>query len=126
MTLLSENYELIVTIVNKGGSERVIHVAREAGAAGATVLRARGSGLCGTFATFLGVTVELEKEVILNIASAETADAIVEAISQVLDIEKKGTGICMIVPLRGVTRLFSPEELSSISAIQRGNDSQVR
>ena len=100
-----EGYELIVTIVSKGWSEKVIKVAREAGAQGATVLHARGSGLHDIIGK-LGIAIEPEKELVLNVVPANMADAIVAAISHAINIEKHGAGISMTIPLRSVTGLF--------------------
>jgi len=107
---LAEGYDMVITIVNKGWSEKVIQAGRQAGARGATVLHARGSGLYDTMTHFLGIAVEPEKELVLNVVSADASEQIVEAISTALNLEKHGTGISMVVPLRGVTGLFKPQE----------------
>jgi nitrogen regulatory protein PII len=107
---LEEGYELIITIVNKGWSERVIKAGRHAGAQGATVLHARGSGLYDTFTNFLGIAIEPEKELVLNVVPTNTSDAVVGAISDALDLEKHGHGISMVIPIRGVTGLFKPSD----------------
>ena len=106
---LEEGNELIITIVNKGWSEKVIKVARQVGAQGATVLHARGSGL-HDIASFLGIAIEPEKEVVLNVVSSAMSEAVVAAISDALDLKAHGTGISMIIPLRGVTGLFKQTE----------------
>ena len=105
---LEEGYELIITIVNKGWSEKVIKVSRQAGARGATVLHARGSGL-HDITSFLGIAIEPEKELVLNVVTADMSEAIVTAISEAIDLKNPGTGISMIIPLRGVTGLFKPK-----------------
>ena len=104
-----EGYELIITIVNKGWSEKVIRVGRDAGAQGATVLHARGSGLHDIISK-LGIAIEREKEIILNVVSSDKSEAIVTAISDALNLEKHGTGISLVIPIRGVAGLFKPTE----------------
>ena len=104
-----EGYELIITIVNKGWSEKVIRVGRETGAHGATVLHARGSGL-HDIVSKLGIAIEPEKEIVLNVVSNDKSEAIVTAIADALNLEKHGTGISMIIPIRGVAGLFKPAE----------------
>ena len=106
---LEEGYELIVTIVNKGWSEKVIKVARQAGSQGATVLHARGSGL-HELTSFLGIAIEPEKEIILSVVQNDMSETIVAAISDALNLKAHGTGISMIIPLRGVTGLFKQSE----------------
>lgn len=105
---LEAGYELIITIVNKGWSERVIKVGREAGARGATVLHARGSGL-HEITSFLGIAIEPEKELVLNVVTTDMSEAIVAAISDAIDLKNPGTGISMVIPLRGVAGLFKPK-----------------
>ena len=100
-----EGYELIITIVNKGWSEKVIKVGRQAGAQGATVLHARGSGL-HYITSFLGIAIEPEKELILNVVPGQLSETIITAISDAINLKDPGTGISMIVPLRGVNGLF--------------------
>jgi len=102
---LEEDYELIITIVNKGWSERVIKESRNAGAQGATVLHARGSGL-HDITSFLGIAIEPEKELVLNVVPRAKSEKIVEVISNAINLKAPGTGISMILPLRGVTGLF--------------------
>jgi len=104
-----EGYELIVTIVSKGWSEKVIRVARDAGAQGATVLHARGSGLHDIIGK-LGIAIEPEKELVLNVVPTNKSEAIVAAISHAINLEKHGAGISMIIPIRGVTGLFKQQE----------------
>ena len=104
-----EGYELIITIVSKGWSEKVIRVGRDAGAHGATVLHARGSGLHDIISK-LGIAIEPEKEIVLNVVSNDKSEAIVVAITNALSLEKHGTGISMVIPIRGVAGLFKPEK----------------
>ena len=105
---LEEGYELIVTIVNKGWSDKVIKVGREAGARGATVLHARGSGLHDII-SFLGIAIEPEKELILNVVPEDMSEKIVASISDAINLKDVGTGISMVIPLRGVSGLFKPK-----------------
>ena len=108
--ILEEGYELIVTIVNKGWAEKVVKVGNEAGARGATILHARGSGL-HTISSFLGIALEPEKELVLNVVPSDKSETIVQAIYDATDMKEPGTGISMIIPIRGVAGLIkSPEK----------------
>ena len=42
---MKRNFDLILTIVNKGFAEEAMEVAKEAGAQGGTIISARGSGI---------------------------------------------------------------------------------
>ncbi|MCL2004593.1 MAG: P-II family nitrogen regulator [Planctomycetaceae bacterium] len=107
---LEPGYELIITVVNKGWSDKVIKAGREAGAQGATILHARGSGLHHDFVSFLGIAIEPEKELVLNVVPGEKSERIVSAISEAINLTAPGTGITMVIPLRGVSGLFKPKE----------------
>ena len=106
---LDEGYELIVSIVNKGWADRVVKVGSEAGARGATILHARGGGL-HNFISFLGIAIEPEKELVLNVVPSDKSEAIVQAIYEATDMKEPGTGISMIIPIRGVIGLIKQPE----------------
>jgi len=67
------NMKALFIIVNTGYSDTVMEVARSAGATGATILKARGEG--ARHEVFMGMTVDSEKEIVLSLLDAETAEA---------------------------------------------------
>lgn len=69
---------LVVTVVNYGYSSSVMQVARKEGASGGTIFSARGTG--AEYAEFLGVSLDSEKEVVLNVVEANLAGKIVRAL----------------------------------------------
>ena len=68
-------HRLVVAIVNKGYAEDAMAAARGAGARGGTVLSAHGTAKPDD-ATFFGVPIVPEKDVLLVLVPAETADAV--------------------------------------------------
>ena len=108
--VMQENeYQIIVALVNQGYSEEVMAAARPAGAAGGTVLSAKGTGLVAA-EKFLGISLAEEKEVLLIVARAEDKAAIMQSI-----IEKTGPGtpsgaICFSLPVSQVAGLRRIEE----------------
>lgn len=56
-------YELLVVIANHGYSDLIMDAARGAGAAGGTVIHAKGTGMEGA-EKFLGISLAAEKEMI--------------------------------------------------------------
>lgn len=76
---LSFPYELIVAIANKGQTDMVMNAAREAGAAGGTVLHGKGTGE-GIAERFYQVSISQEKEVILIVSKQEQKTAIMRSI----------------------------------------------
>jgi L-asparaginase/Glu-tRNA(Gln) amidotransferase subunit D len=62
------NTVMALVVVPVGGADKVIRAANEAGASGATILRARGSSHAAHKAMF-GFSAELEEEIVLITAS---------------------------------------------------------
>ena len=67
---------LITCIVQRGVADTVVDAATEAGAQGATIFYARGTGVRQKHLGVLGITVNAEKEVIYIVAPADHADHI--------------------------------------------------
>ncbi|HHW12030.1 MAG TPA: P-II family nitrogen regulator [Firmicutes bacterium] len=89
-------YNAIFTIVDKGKAEEVVEAGKSAGARGATVINARGSGIHETQKLF-AMPIEPEKEIVMILAQVELTDAIVSKIKAQLQIEEPGKGIMFIL-----------------------------
>ncbi len=76
MTVLTD-LKMITCIVQRGAGDAIVKAAADAGATGATVHFARGTGVREKLG-ILGVAVEPEKEVINIVVPAEKADEIFE------------------------------------------------
>ncbi len=71
---------LIVTIADKGNTERVMEAARSAGATGGTSVRSKGTG--ASIAKFFGIAISEEKEMIYIVAKRDMRDGIMRAIME--------------------------------------------
>ena len=80
---------LITCIVNKGKGEDVVKAARGAGAQGATIHYARGTGVRERLG-ILGLTIEAEKEVISVIVANDQLDHI---FIPFFSTREEGTGV---------------------------------
>ena len=98
---LKDHYDLIITIVNKGWSERIIKASKQAGAEGGTILFGRGTGIHET-KTLLGIPIEPEKEIILTAIPRGRTEAVLAAIIEAGDLNKPGTGVAFVVELKKV------------------------
>ena len=87
-----EKYEMINIIVNKGYAEDAMAAARKAGAGGGTIIGARGTAREGD-ATFFGVDIVPEKEMLMILVPQNKRDEIVNAVSSLACFEKAGSGI---------------------------------
>jgi nitrogen regulatory protein PII len=91
-------FKLLVAMVDDHLTEAVTQAAREAGATGCTVLtNARGEGL-EKKKTFLGLTLETQRDVILLLVEEHRARLILETVGEAGDFDTSpGTGIAFQV-----------------------------
>mgnify|MGYP001610420462 CR=1 FL=1 len=89
---------LITCIVQRGLADEIVKAARQAGAQGATVHYARGTGVRERLG-ILGVAVEVEKEVISVVVSTDQADRIFETMYLAGRMDTPGMGFMYITPL---------------------------
>ena len=102
------DHELILVILNQGYTDEVMDAARGAGAAGGTVLHARGTG--ARYAEkFFGVSLAQEKEVILIAARAEEKAAIMRAVAGETGPSTPAGAIAFSLPISTVAGLRSRE-----------------
>jgi len=79
MEKTNNNFEVIFAIVNNGFADQAMLAAREAGAKGGTIIRARGSSNIGVDKKY-GLTITPEKELLMILSSVDIKDAIMNAI----------------------------------------------
>ena len=96
---MTENkYELIITIVTSGYAATVKNAAVAAGSRGGTLIHALGLG--GEEAKkFLGIAIQPEKEIILNVVTREQKNDVMKAISDAVGINTEGRGIIFSLPV---------------------------
>ena len=78
--------------------------AREAGAAGGTVIHAKGTGMQGA-EQFLGVSLASEKEMILIVVKTELRNAIVRAVMDRAGLNSKARSIVFTLPVTSTAGL---------------------
>ncbi len=88
-------YKSVTVIVDKGRGEDVVTAATKAGAKGATIVNARGSGIHETSKLF-AMEIEPEKELVLIISKDELVETIVDSIHRDFLLDKPGKGILFI------------------------------
>ena len=88
------HFKLIVVFVEDDKTDLVMETSREYGATGATVINnALGEGLKAS-KTFLGLTLETQRDVLLLLVEEHLSRTILEAISKAAEFDSKpGTGI---------------------------------
>lgn len=96
--MTNNDYEVIFAIVNSGYAEDVMDVARKAGARGGTIINARGV-VNETAASFFGITMHSEKEIVMIVAPSTIKADILNGIYSELGMDKKAHGIAFSLPV---------------------------
>lgn len=94
----TSDYELISVIVNAGFADDIMQTAREAGAPGGTIIKARGTGT-KMDSGFFGITIVPEKEMLLLLAPRDISPAILAAVRSSPCLAEPGVGIVYCMPV---------------------------
>ena len=105
----TNNHEVIFAIVNSGFAEEAMDVAREQGVRGGTILNARGVAR-EKEATFFGITVHAEKEILMMVVEKDIKDKVLNALYSQMGMAKKAQGIAFSLPVSDVAGLVQIEE----------------
>ena len=89
---------LITCIVQRGIADGIVAAAIEAGAQGATIYHAHGSGVRERLGV-LGLAVEVEKEVINIVVANDQRDRVFEKIYFAGQLDTPGMGLVYVTPL---------------------------
>ncbi len=88
--------KLIIASVKPEYSEKTIDEAKAAGATGATVITARGTG-AKEAKTFFGLSLEAQTDIILFLVDEDLVEPILGAIGTAGKFEQPGTGIAFVL-----------------------------
>ena len=100
-------HEVIFCVVNAGFSEAVMDAAKEFGARGGTVIRARGTANSESEKLF-GITIQPEKEIVMILVDAKIKDDILHALYRSVGLKTPGQGIAFSMPVDNVVGLSLP------------------
>jgi len=89
---------LITCVVQRGGADKIVTAAQEAGAQGATIYYGRGSGVRERLG-LLGLAVEVEKEIITILVANDQVDRVFEEMTLAGQLDTPGMGIIYVTPL---------------------------
>ncbi len=102
---MSQEFDLIVSIVNKNYSEKVIKASKAAGAEGGTIIYGRGTGIRET-KTLFGIPIEPEKEIVLTVVPQDITDEVLSSILDKAELHKPGAGIAFVLDLKKVVGIY--------------------
>ena len=107
-------FKLIIAFIEDAKTDAVLSAAREAGATGATVINnARGEGLTKQ-KTFFGLTLDVQRDVMLLLVEEHLARSILETINNVGECDtRSGKGIAIQIDVEDAVGVaHQVEELS--------------
>ncbi len=110
----TNDFEVIFAIVNEGYAEDVMDVARQQGARGGTILNARGVTREDA-AAFFGITLNIEKEIVMMVVHKDIKDNILNAIYKEMGMAKKAQGIAFSLPVTDAAGLVKTDDTSAES-----------
>lgn len=95
-------YKCILAMVKPNLTDSVIDSAKKAGATGATIIPASGTG-ASEAKTFLGLSLEIRTEIVIFLVDKAIVEPILSAIEKAGNFCEHGTGIAMVLPVEQVT-----------------------
>ena len=101
-------HEVILCVVNSGVSESAMEAAREFGARGGTVFRARGTANLEA-EKMLNILIQPEKEVLMILVDSSIKDDILHALYKAVGLNTPGQGIAFSLPVDQVVGISLPE-----------------
>jgi nitrogen regulatory protein P-II 1 len=102
-------FKVILAPVKTEKTDRVVDAAKRAGATGATIIPARGTGMHEA-KTFFGLTLEVQTDVIMFLIEEHMVQDILDAIKAAGEFSKPGTGIAFVLPVEQVIGVESEME----------------
>lgn len=98
------SHEVIFCIVNAGYTDEVMDAAREFGAKGGTVIRARGTANAEAEKIF-NIAIQPEKEIVMILVDTKIKNDILHAIYKKVGLNSPGQGIAFSMPVESVVGL---------------------
>ncbi|MBR2930946.1 MAG: P-II family nitrogen regulator [Clostridia bacterium] len=97
-------HEVIFCIVNAGYTEEVMDAARQYGARGGTVIRARGTANVEAEKLFK-IAIQPDKEIVMILVESGIKDDILHALYKSVGLNTPGQGIAFSLPVDSVVGL---------------------
>jgi nitrogen regulatory protein P-II 1 len=102
-------FKIIFASVKTDITDKIVDAAKKAGATGATIVPARGTGIHEA-KTFFGLSLEAQTDIIIFLLEEELVHNVLETINRVGEFDKPGTGIAFVIPAEQVIGLESQIE----------------
>ena len=108
-------FKIILASVKTDLTDQIVDAAKKAGATGATIIPARGTGIREA-KTFFGLSLEAQTDIIMFLLEETLVETVLQTIGTAGKFNKPGTGIAFVVPVDQVIGLESQIERFSQTA----------
>jgi len=102
-------FKLILSTVKADITDQIVDAAKGAGATGATIIPARGTGIREA-KTFFGLILEAQTDIIMLLVEEHLVTTILDTIKKAGEFHKPGTGIAFVLPVEHTVGLESQME----------------
>jgi nitrogen regulatory protein PII len=99
-------FKLIVAFVKPSITDVVVDAMKEAGATGATIIPARGTGIHEA-KTFFGLSIEDKTDIIVFLVEEHAVDELLKVIRMAGKFNEPGTGIAIVLAVEHLAGLES-------------------
>ncbi len=99
-------FKLIMAFVKPSITDSVVDAMKEAGATGATIIPARGTGIHEA-KSFFGLSIEDQTEIIVFLVEEHVVENLMKVIQLAGKFDKPGTGIAFVLPVEHIAGLES-------------------
>lgn len=102
-------FKLVLAPVKTHVTDPIVDAAKAAGATGATIIQARGTGM-NEAKTFFGLTLEDQTDIVMFLLEEHIVKDVLAAIRTAGQFDKPGTGIAFAIPVDNVIGMESQME----------------
>lgn len=102
-------FKLVLAPVKTHKTDPIVDAAKAAGATGATIISARGTGMHEA-KTFFGLTLEDQTDIVMFLLEEHLVKPVMEAIKVAGEFDKPGTGIAFVLPVENIIGMESQME----------------
>jgi len=99
-------FKLIIAFVKPSITDSVVDAMKEAGATGATIVPARGTGIHEA-KSFFGLSIEDQTDIIIFLVEEHVVENLMKVIQLEGKFDEPGTGIAFVLPVEHIAGLKS-------------------
>ncbi len=99
-------FKLIMAFVKPSVTDDVVDAMKEAGATGATIIPARGTGIHEA-KSFFGLSIEDQTDIIVFLVEEHVVEDLMKVMQLAGKFDKPGTGIAFVLPVEHIAGLES-------------------